>query len=400
MIDGKPAATRHPGRDLVPVGRRQDHARAPPGRAGAARVLGLVHDARRPRRARRDGVDYKFVTEDEFSSMVERNEFAEWAVVHGNRYGTAVHTVNRALEDGKDYLFDVDYQGGAQIRRQWPDESVLVFILPPSMAELERRLRRRATDAPEAIERRLATAKRELEHFARVRLPGRQRQPGDGAARSCPASTWRPAARAPAASTRARAAGRSDDRGTGGRRPRRNERRSGDLSPPFGRTTPPPTSVSSSAASPSPPNATPARSGARAIRTSSTRSAWPASSPSCASTCRRSARACCTTASRTPARPPRTSSELFGTEIAVPGRRRHQARQDHLDHARGAAGRELPQDAARDGARHPRHPGQARRSRRQHADARAHAAREAGAHRARDAARSTRRSRTASASSG
>ncbi len=82
-----------------------------------------------------------------------------------SRYGTAVHTVNRALEDGKDYLFDVDWQGGAQIRRQWPEESVLVFILPPSMAELERRLRRRATDAPAAIERRLVTATRELEHF-------------------------------------------------------------------------------------------------------------------------------------------------------------------------------------------------------------------------------------------
>ena len=98
--------------------------------------------------------------------MVDRNEFAEWAVVHGARYGTAVHTVNRALEDGKDYLFDVDWQGGAQIRRQWPEESLLVFILPPSMAELERRLRRRATDSPAAIERRLVTATRELEHFA------------------------------------------------------------------------------------------------------------------------------------------------------------------------------------------------------------------------------------------
>ena len=75
-------------------------------------------------------------------------------------------TVNRALEDGNDYLFDIDYQGGAQIRRQWPHDSVLVFILPPSMAELERRLRRRATDAPEAIARRLVTATRELEHFA------------------------------------------------------------------------------------------------------------------------------------------------------------------------------------------------------------------------------------------
>jgi guanylate kinase len=125
----------------------------------------VSYTTRAPRTGERDGADYKFVTEDEFARMVERGEFAEWAVVHGNRYGTAVHTVNRALEDGRDYLFDIDYQGGAQIRRQWPDESVLVFILPPSMAELERRLRRRATDAPEAIDKRLAMATRELEHF-------------------------------------------------------------------------------------------------------------------------------------------------------------------------------------------------------------------------------------------
>src|SRR3954447_2620070 len=125
----------------------------------------VSYTTRAPRPGEREGVDYKFVTEDEFSRMIERGEFAEWANVHGNRYGTAVHTVSRALEDGKDYLFDIDYQGGAQIRRQWPDESVLVFILPPSMAELERRLRRRATDSPEAIDRRLAMATRELEHF-------------------------------------------------------------------------------------------------------------------------------------------------------------------------------------------------------------------------------------------
>ena len=126
----------------------------------------VSYTTRGPRTGERDGVDYKYVTEDEFTRMIDRNEFAEWAVVHGARYGTAVHTVNRALEDGKDYLFDVDWQGGAQIRRQWPEESVLVFILPPSMAELERRLRRRATDSPTAIERRLQTATRELEHFA------------------------------------------------------------------------------------------------------------------------------------------------------------------------------------------------------------------------------------------
>jgi guanylate kinase len=126
----------------------------------------VSYTTRATRAGERDGVDYKFVTEDEFTRMVDRGEFAEWAVVHGARYGTAVHTVNRALEDGKDYLFDIDWQGGAQLRQQWPEESVLVFILPPSMAELERRLRRRATDSPEAISRRLATATRELEHFA------------------------------------------------------------------------------------------------------------------------------------------------------------------------------------------------------------------------------------------
>src|SRR5690242_9208285 len=125
----------------------------------------VSYTTRAHRAGEREGIDYKFVTEDEFSRMIDRGEFAEWAVVHGNRYGTAVHTVNRALDDGKDYLFDIDYQGGEQIRRQWPQESVLVFILPPSMAELERRLRRRATDSPEAIERRLAMATRELEHF-------------------------------------------------------------------------------------------------------------------------------------------------------------------------------------------------------------------------------------------
>lgn len=125
----------------------------------------VSYTTRSPREGEREGVDYKFVSDDEFSRMIEHGEFAEWAVVHGKRYGTAIHTVNRALEDGVDYLFDVDWQGGEQIRRQWPAESVLVFILPPSMAELERRLRRRATDSPEAIMRRLTTARRELEHY-------------------------------------------------------------------------------------------------------------------------------------------------------------------------------------------------------------------------------------------
>jgi len=128
-------------------------------------VFSVSYTTRTPRPGERDGVDYKFVSDDEFQRMVENKEFAEWATVHGNRYGTAIHTVNRALEDGTDYLFDIDWQGGKQIRTQWPEESVLIFILPPSIAELERRLRRRATESAEAIARRLDGAKRELQHY-------------------------------------------------------------------------------------------------------------------------------------------------------------------------------------------------------------------------------------------
>jgi len=112
-----------------------------------------------------DGKDYHFVGNDTFNRMIEAQEFAEHAVVHGNRYGTAIATVNKAIEQGIDCLFDIDYQGGQQIRRQWPNDSVLVFILPPSLAELERRLRQRATDAPDVIERRLVAAQKELAHY-------------------------------------------------------------------------------------------------------------------------------------------------------------------------------------------------------------------------------------------
>ncbi len=112
-----------------------------------------------------DGKDYHFVSPDAFERMVRQKAFAEHAVVHGNRYGTSIETVNRALDDGQDCLFDIDYQGGREIRRQWPKESVLCFILPPSIVELERRLRNRATDSEETIARRLATARKELDQY-------------------------------------------------------------------------------------------------------------------------------------------------------------------------------------------------------------------------------------------
>ncbi len=125
----------------------------------------VSYTTRQPRPGEVEGKDYHFVNDEQFSRMVAGQEFAEWAVVHGNKYGTSVATVNRAIEQGIDCLFDIDYQGGQSIRQKWPQDSVLCFILPPSMIELERRLRQRATDSAEVIERRLATARKELAHY-------------------------------------------------------------------------------------------------------------------------------------------------------------------------------------------------------------------------------------------
>ncbi len=125
----------------------------------------VSYTTRPPRQGEVDGRDYHFVSPARFEKMVVANEFAEWAVVHGNKYGTSIATVNSCLAQGQDCLFDVDFQGGGAIRRQWPEDSVLCFILPPSMQELESRLRRRATDAADVIDRRLAMACKELEHY-------------------------------------------------------------------------------------------------------------------------------------------------------------------------------------------------------------------------------------------
>jgi guanylate kinase len=112
-----------------------------------------------------EGRDYHFITPAAFEHMIERGEFAEHAFVHGNRYGTAQAPVEAALTEGKDVIFDVDWQGGAALAARWPDDSLKIFILPPDLEVLARRLRTRATDAPEVIERRLRKALEELGHF-------------------------------------------------------------------------------------------------------------------------------------------------------------------------------------------------------------------------------------------
>ena len=112
-----------------------------------------------------DGRDYHFVTPVEFQAMVDRHEFAEHAYVHSNRYGTAQAPVEAALSAGRDVIFDVDWQGGEALSNRWPDDSLKIFILPPDLTTLAQRLRKRATDDPEVIEKRLAKAIEELEHY-------------------------------------------------------------------------------------------------------------------------------------------------------------------------------------------------------------------------------------------
>lgn len=126
----------------------------------------VSHTTRKPRSNEHDGKDYHFVDRAQFDELVERDAFLEWAHVHDNCYGTSLAEIERAkAEPGcSGIIFDIDYQGARQIRAKVPD-AVAVFILPPSMLELERRLRGRATDSDEVVRRRFAVAQVEIEHY-------------------------------------------------------------------------------------------------------------------------------------------------------------------------------------------------------------------------------------------
>ena len=135
--------------------------------------LGLTVSAttRGPRPEEKDGVSYHFLSEEEFERRVEAGEFLEWAWVHGHRYGTLRSEVDRQLAEGRSVILEIDVQGGMNVRAAHPD-AVLVFIEPPSMEELERRLRGRGTEDEASVERRLANARGEMgraaEYDARV----------------------------------------------------------------------------------------------------------------------------------------------------------------------------------------------------------------------------------------
>ena len=112
-----------------------------------------------------DGVDYHFVDDAEFDRMITEGEFVEWAPVFGHRYGTPKAPVKAALKAGRDILFDIDWQGTQQLQAAMGEDLVRIFILPPSMAELERRLHARGTDSDAVIADRMARATGEISHW-------------------------------------------------------------------------------------------------------------------------------------------------------------------------------------------------------------------------------------------
>jgi guanylate kinase len=121
----------------------------------------VSYTTRAPRLGETDGTDFFFVTEGAFTAMRERDEFAEWAEVHGHLYGTPAKALESALGRGLDVLLDIDTHGARQLRQRYP-EAVSVFIMAPSMAELDARLRERNSDSPVDIARRLSRGRDEI----------------------------------------------------------------------------------------------------------------------------------------------------------------------------------------------------------------------------------------------
>ncbi len=118
------------------------------------------------REGEKEGVHYHFVSKEEFQRGIEEDEFLEYALVHGNYYGTSLKPVKEALSQGKLVIFDIDVQGNVSVNNRLGDITTSVFITPPSLKELERRLYSRATDTPEVIESRLENAKREIQRVS------------------------------------------------------------------------------------------------------------------------------------------------------------------------------------------------------------------------------------------
>lgn len=125
-------------------------------------VFSISATTRAPRPKEHDGRDYHFVDDDTFDRMIERNQLAEWAVVHGRRYGTPRREITGAIQQGRTVVLDIDVQGARQVRKMFAD-ALMVFVLPPSAEELARRLSERASEDPLDRRRRLTNARQELQ---------------------------------------------------------------------------------------------------------------------------------------------------------------------------------------------------------------------------------------------
>ncbi|RME32773.1 MAG: guanylate kinase [Gammaproteobacteria bacterium] len=127
-------------------------------------AISVSHTTRPPRPGEQEGIDYHFVSEEQFREMVRRDAFLEHAEVFGNLYGTSREWVQAQLAQGISLILEIDWQGARQIREKMPD-CTAIFILPPSLDELERRLRGRGGDGEEVIRRRMEAAVLEMEHY-------------------------------------------------------------------------------------------------------------------------------------------------------------------------------------------------------------------------------------------
>ena len=128
-------------------------------------VMSVSCTTRAPRPGEVEGEDYFFVSKENFREMMEQDEFLEYAEVFGHFYGTPRSFVEEKLNHGRDVIFDIDWQGTQQLASKMPGDLVSVFILPPSMEELERRLRNRAQDEEEVVRKRMKKASREISHW-------------------------------------------------------------------------------------------------------------------------------------------------------------------------------------------------------------------------------------------
>lgn len=128
-------------------------------------ILSISATTRAPRPGEEEGREYYFVSPERFEEMVEGGQLLEWAHVHDNRYGTPKAPVEAALAAGRDVLFDIDWQGAAQVRQAMPEDSVSIFVLPPTWADLARRLNARAQDSDLVIHRRLERGREEITHW-------------------------------------------------------------------------------------------------------------------------------------------------------------------------------------------------------------------------------------------